>query len=68
VFEESRDLGDRVLSVRRFTGKGFGNHEPSDLRTWSVVDFRAAEIRRIRGYFDRGRALQAAGLAVPLSG
>ena len=63
VFDEFRDIDGRVLAGGRFKGMGTGSDIPTDLPTWSLFEFRGGRISRIRGYFDHGKALRAAGLA-----
>jgi ketosteroid isomerase-like protein len=63
VPEEFRDLGDRVLTLARLTGRGKGSGAPVDQPAATILDFRGDRILRVRAYFDRAEALRAAGLS-----
>jgi ketosteroid isomerase-like protein len=64
IAEEYRDLGDRVLLLGRFEGRGKGSGVPVDAPMAVVYDFRDGKISRSRVYLDHGEALRAAGLSV----
>jgi ketosteroid isomerase-like protein len=63
VAEEFRDLGDRVLTLGRLTGRGKGSGAPVDQPYAAILDFRGDRIWRFRAYFDRAEGLRAAGLS-----
>jgi ketosteroid isomerase-like protein len=63
VAEEFRDLGDRVLVLGRFSGRGKGSGVPVEQPYTTILDFRNDRIWRLRAYFDRAEALRAAGLS-----
>ena len=63
IADEFRDLGDRVLVLGRFAGRGRGSGVPVDAPQGIIYDLRAGKISRIRAYLDHGEALRAAGLA-----
>jgi ketosteroid isomerase-like protein len=61
--EEFRDLGDRVLMLGRFRGRGKGSGAPVDQPYAAIFDFRGDRIWRNRVYLDRAEGLRAAGLS-----
>ena len=61
--EEFRDLGGSLLVVFEIEARGRGSGVPIAGREIAVVDFRDGKISRIRGYFNNGEALRAAGLS-----
>jgi ketosteroid isomerase-like protein len=63
VVDEYRDLGDRVLLLGRFTGRGRGSGVTVGAPTASILDFRDGQVSRIRLFLDHGEALRAAGLS-----
>ncbi|HEX3511859.1 MAG TPA: nuclear transport factor 2 family protein [Solirubrobacteraceae bacterium] len=63
VTEEFRDLGDRVLVLARFQGRGRGSGAPVDAPIAMLVDFRGGRIWRSRVYLDRAEALRGAGVS-----
>jgi ketosteroid isomerase-like protein len=63
IAEEYRDLGDRVLLLGRFEGRGKGSGVPVDAPLATVYDFRQGKMSRCRGYLDHGAGFRAAGLA-----
>ena len=63
VAEEFRDLGDRVLMLGRFVGRGKGSGAPIDVPMAGLYDLRGDRIRRYRGYLDRAEAFRAAGVS-----
>jgi ketosteroid isomerase-like protein len=63
IAEEFRDLGDRVLILGTFKGRGRGSGAPADQPYAVIVDFRGDRIWRVRGYLDRAEGLRAAGLS-----
>jgi ketosteroid isomerase-like protein len=62
VVDEYRDLGDRVLMLGRFTGRGKGSGVMADAPSGAVFDFRDGKVSRVRLYLDHGEALRAVGL------
>ena len=63
IAEEYRDLGDRVLLLGRFQGRGKGSGAPVNAQLGTVNDFRDGKISSSRVYLDHGEALRAAGLS-----
>lgn len=63
VAEEFRDLGDRVLLLGRFEGRGKGSGVPVDAQLATVYNFRDGKVSRSRVYLDHGDALRAAGIS-----
>jgi len=59
---EFRDLGDSVLVLSRFAGRGRGSGVEVDAPLGIVFDLRGGKVSRIRAYLDHGDALRAAGL------
>jgi ketosteroid isomerase-like protein len=59
---EFRDLGDRVLLLTRFAGRGRGSGVEVAAPLGIVFDLRGGKISRIRAYLDHSEALRAAGL------
>jgi ketosteroid isomerase-like protein len=59
---EFRDLGDRVLVLSRFAGRGRSSGVSVDAPLGVIFDLRGGRISRIRAYLDHGEALRAAGL------
>ena len=53
---------DRVLALGRNTGTGRASGIPMEYVTGNVYDFAGGKIQRIRIFFDREQALEAAGL------
>jgi len=62
TMDEFRNLGERLVVVGRFGGRGRASgaeiHSPIVL----VADFKAGRIFRMRDYLDTGKGLEAAGL------
>ena len=54
---------DRVLGYMSVTGTGRASGIPIENATGNVYDFAGDRIRRIRIFFDRNQALEAAGLS-----
>ena len=61
-YSEIRDLGSRTLAIGRFRARGRGSGAEIDSPNASVADFKNGKAVRIRTYFDREEALEAAGL------
>ena len=53
---------DRVLALGRNTATGRASGIPTEAATGNVYDFAGGKIQRIRIFFDREQALEAAGL------
>jgi ketosteroid isomerase-like protein len=63
-FERLEALGtDRVVAFMQLTGSGRASGIPTDAETANVYDLVDGRIRRIRVFFDRAEALEAAGLS-----
>jgi uncharacterized protein len=58
--EEFIDLGDRVVAVSRVKGRGRGSDVDVEMQTAHLFTFRGGRIASVRGFFDRGEALDAA--------
>ena len=64
VIESLEAVGpDQVLGFMRVTGTGRASGIPIENATGNVYDFADARIQRIRIFFDRNQALEAAGLS-----
>jgi ketosteroid isomerase-like protein len=63
VIEETRDLGDHVLTLNRSTARGKGSGMAVDAPTGALFDFRDGKISRVRLYLDRAEALREAGIS-----
>ena len=55
--------GERVLAFARVTFHGRGSGLSIPAETGNVYEFEEGKIRRIQIFFDRGEALEAAGLS-----
>jgi ketosteroid isomerase-like protein len=63
VIERVEVVGpDRVLAFMHVTGTGRASGIPVETATGNVYDFADGSIQRIRIFFDRAQALEAAGL------
>jgi ketosteroid isomerase-like protein len=62
-FPEIRDLGDQVVGVGHFRGRGKGSGVVTETPFAYVVDFRGGKAIRVRSYLDPKEALDAAGLS-----
>jgi ketosteroid isomerase-like protein len=63
VAGEYRDLGDRVLLLGRFEGRGKGSGVPVNAPLGTLYDFRGGKCSRSRVYLDHGEAMRAAGVS-----
>lgn len=61
--EEFIDAGDKVLAPVHQTGRGKDSGIPVDVRYILVFTLRAGKGIRVDSYYDRRRALEAAGVA-----
>jgi ketosteroid isomerase-like protein len=61
--ERVSDVGDRVLVFSRQTGQGKRSGAPLDHAQGDVFTLRQGKIVRWDAYWDRGAALEAAGLS-----
>jgi ketosteroid isomerase-like protein len=62
IAEAYRDLGDRVLILGRFEGRGRGSGIPVKTPQGTIFDFVDLKISRIRSYLDHDEAVGAVGL------
>jgi ketosteroid isomerase-like protein len=62
VVQEYLDAGDEVIVMFRAIGSGSSSGVPLDVTAAHVLLFEGGKIRRIRQYFTRAEALEAAGL------
>jgi ketosteroid isomerase-like protein len=60
--EELIDAGDKVLAWIRFSGKGITSGTPVEMEQAQIWTFRDGKVVRVEEYFDRHKALEAAGL------
>src|SRR6476620_8409062 len=63
IYDEYRDLGDRVLALGRIEGRGRGSGAVVETPQGAVAEFRDGKISSARSYLDHGEALRAAGLS-----
>jgi len=62
-FREIRGVGDQVVAVGHFRGRGKGSGVEAETPFAYVVDFRGGKAIRVRSYLDPKEALEAAGLS-----
>ena len=62
-FREIRGVGDQVVAVGHFRGRGKGSGVEAETPFAYVVDFRGRKAIRVRSYLDPKEALEAAGLS-----
>jgi ketosteroid isomerase-like protein len=62
IYDEYRDLGDRVLTLGRLEGRGRGSGAVVEAPQGAVGDFRDGKLSSVRSYLDHAAALRAAGL------
>src|SRR4051794_29238016 len=62
IYDEYRDLGDRVLALGRIEGRGRGSGAVVETPQGAVVDFRDGKLSSARSYLDHAEALKAVGL------
>jgi ketosteroid isomerase-like protein len=62
-FPEIRDVGDRVVGLGHFRGRGKGSGVETETPFAYVAEFRAGKAIRVRAYLDPNEALEAAGLS-----
>ena len=60
--EETRDLGETILTRVRAHGTGRGGGVPFEQRVYHVLNFRNGVVWRLRGFVDEAEAFKAAGL------
>jgi uncharacterized protein len=53
---------ERVVMLVHLTGRGRGSGVPLDFREANIFTIRGGRIVNVKEYFDRGQALEAAGL------
>jgi ketosteroid isomerase-like protein len=63
IYDEYRDLGDRVLALGRVEGRGRGSGAVVDTPQAAVVDFSDGKISSARSYLAHNEALRATGLS-----
>ena len=63
IYDEYRDLGDRVLVLGRLEGRGRGSGAVVETPQGAVADFRDGKLSSVRSYLDHAEALKAVGLA-----
>jgi ketosteroid isomerase-like protein len=61
--EEIFDAGDRVVVFVRWRARGTSSGAEIEMRPGQVFSFRGAKIAKQEVYFDRDKALEAAGLS-----
>jgi ketosteroid isomerase-like protein len=61
--DEAREVGDSVVIRLHWTTKGRGSGIGVDTEFWGVYTLLANKIVRMAFFFDRARALKAAGLS-----
>jgi ketosteroid isomerase-like protein len=62
-FPEIRDVGDQVVGVGHFRGRGKGSGVEAETPFAYVAEFRGGKAIRVRAYLDPKEALEAAGLS-----
>ena len=62
IYDEYRDLGDRVLTLGRIEGRGRGSGAVVETPQGAVGEFRDGKLSSARSYLDHAEALQAVGL------
>jgi ketosteroid isomerase-like protein len=62
VYDDYRDLGDRVLVLGRIEGRGRGSGAVVETPQGAVADFRDGKLSSARSYLDHAEALKAVGL------
>jgi ketosteroid isomerase-like protein len=60
--EDYRDLGDELLVFIRYRGVGHGSQVPVEATGAHLLTVRQGKLVRMRQFFDRTEALEAAGL------
>jgi ketosteroid isomerase-like protein len=63
IYDEYRDVGDRVLALGRIEGRGRGSGAVVETPQGAVMDFRDGKVSSARSYLDPGEALRCVGLA-----
>ena len=61
-FPDIRDVGDQVVALGRFSGRGEASGVATETPFAYVVEFKHGKVARVRSYLDRNDALEAAGL------
>ena len=61
-FPDIRDVGDQVVALGRFSGRGEASGVATEARFAYVVDVKNGKVIRVRSYLDHREALEAAGL------
>jgi ketosteroid isomerase-like protein len=62
IYDEYRDLGDRVLVLGRLEGRGRGSGAVVETPQGAVGVFRDGKLSSARSYLDHAEALKAVGL------
>jgi ketosteroid isomerase-like protein len=61
--EEVLDAGDRVFAMCRQHGRGASSGAVAELELAQIATVRDGQVVRVDSYLDRGKALEAVGLA-----
>jgi ketosteroid isomerase-like protein len=62
IYDEYRDLGDRVLVLGRLEGRGRGSGVVVETPQGAVAEFRDGKLSSARSYLDHAEALKAVEL------
>jgi ketosteroid isomerase-like protein len=60
-FREIREIGDRVVAIGHFRGRGKASGAETKMPFAYVGDFKDGKAIQVRGYLDPNEALEAAG-------
>ena len=63
TLEEFRDLGERLVVIGRFGGRGRASGAEIDAPISFLADFKEGRIFRMTDYLDPDKALEVAGLS-----
>jgi ketosteroid isomerase-like protein len=62
-FPEIRDVGDQVVALGHFRGRGKGSGVETETPFAYVAEFRGGKAIRVRAFLDPKEALETAGLS-----